>query len=71
MEGACRRDRYEMARMARAVWAGCQMTSEGVDRFVASILDQERTLPAEQAIFALQAVTADLPRINLKKVNAA
>ena len=64
MDGACRRDAYDMARVTRAVWAGSQLSGEGVDRFIASLLEQDRSLPPEQAVFALQASTTGLPKVN-------
>lgn len=72
LEGAARRDASEVARITRAVWAGTRLKDEGVDQFIASVLGTDLSLPPEQALFALQSTTADLPKINWnERVRAA
>lgn len=46
MRGAARRDALQMALIARATWAGAQLTSDGVTAFVAEVLGEDPTPPA-------------------------
>lgn len=63
MRGAAQRNAHDMARMARSVWVGSQLNSDGLDRFIALALGDDIQVPPEQAVFALQASTAGLPKI--------
>lgn len=72
IEGATRRDMMQMAQTARAVWAGAQLTADGVDAFVRAALGEEKpALPPEQAVFGLLSTTATIPTVRWEDVRSA
>jgi hypothetical protein len=67
MQGAAQRDRLTLARTARAVWVGFNATAEGLDDYIARLVDPEAEdapQTPEQALAILGAQTATLPKLS-------